>query len=53
MNGEDQEEANEFILRVKESGINVNKLFIGQISPVLAVHAGPCLLGISFYEFSE
>ncbi|MGC9213422.1 MAG: DegV family protein, partial [Athalassotoga sp.] len=53
MNGEDEEEANEFILRIKESGINVNKLFVGQISPVLVVHTGPGLLGISFYEVSE
>ncbi|MCL4408194.1 MAG: DegV family protein, partial [Thermotogae bacterium] len=53
MNGEDQEEANEFILKVKESGINVNKFFGGQISPVLVVHTGPGLLGISFYEVTE
>lgn len=50
MNGEDQEEANEFILKVKKSGINVNEFFVGQISPVLVVHTGPGLVGISFYE---
>ncbi len=53
MNGEEQKEANDFILKVKSSGINVNKFFSGQISPVLVVHTGPGLIGISFYEVSE
>ena len=52
MNSGDREEADEIIRRVKKMGININKLFTGQISPALVVHTGK-LLGLIFYSIGR
>jgi DegV family protein with EDD domain len=53
MNGGDAEEAEELLKKVKASGMNINEIFTGQISPSLVVHTGPGLLGLTFYEIDD
>lgn len=47
MHGASPGEAKEMIQRIKKE-INVKEVFTGQIGPVMGVHTGPGLIGISF-----
>ncbi|HHW27288.1 MAG TPA: DegV family protein [Firmicutes bacterium] len=49
MHANAREEAEKFAVLVKKR-LNVKELFIGEMGPVLAVHGGPGMIGIVFYN---